>query len=45
MWGGRGRGTENFKQAPHLVEPDLGLVLKTLRSSPEPKSRIRLLTD
>lgn len=42
---GRGRQRENLKQILLSVEPNEGLNLSTLRSSPELKSRVRCLID
>ena len=42
----RKRERENLKQAPHPVQsPKVGLNLRTLRSWPEPKSRVGSLTN
>ena len=44
---GRGGERENLKQILCGTEPDpeVGLDLATLRSQPEPKPRVRCLTD
>ena len=42
---GRGRGTERVLGSTPSLEPDSGLDLTTVRSRPEPKSRVGYLTD
>jgi len=43
---GRGRGRERILSRLHpSTEPDMGLDLTTLRSLPEPKSRVECSTD
>ena len=41
----RGRGREKLKQTVLSAEPNMGLQPKTLRSWPEPKSRVICLID
>lgn len=40
-----GRGTESDKQTPHRAAVDAGLDSTTLKSLPEPKLRVKSLTD
>ena len=44
--GAEGEGEREFQTGSMFsTEPDMGLDLKTLRSLPEPKSRVGCLTD